>query len=53
MIYHSGIFYPSDRDRLAELAGERSGNADRCPKAFILPIWILEDVLDFTGRLSP
>lgn len=35
MIYHSGIFYPSDKEELEKLA-ERTGKRDRA-KAFILP----------------
>ena len=46
MIYHSGIFYPSDKDELSKLAGKRDGCAERCPKAFILPHMDLRRCID-------
>lgn len=37
MIYHSGIFYPSDRAELDEITGRKEAEPASSPKAIILP----------------
>ena len=53
MIYHSGIFYPSDKEELLKLAGSREAEPLSSPRAIILPHMDLRRAADLYRKAFP